>query len=153
MSSHNEVDCQLCDKAAVYCLVSFQGDYGINVCSHCYSGEVVETLNALFDEYSLRKPKPRTIEELTGCDGYDMWRDSHTGNDMWMSNPERKERIEREASEGGEGSTHREILEDWREYLDIIEHMPESFKIDLRYQIDKCDKDLTNKGWIDNIIG
>lgn len=37
-----------------------------------------------------------------------------SSSDDWMLDPERMERCDNAASDGADGSTHREIIEDWR---------------------------------------
>lgn len=42
-------------------------------------------------------------------------------NGDWMRDTERMERCHDAAEHGAEGSTHREIMEDWREFLERLE--------------------------------
>jgi hypothetical protein len=44
-------------------------------------------------------------------------------NDDWIADPERMERCERAAEHGAEGSTHAEIIEDWRKaFADFVRY-------------------------------
>ena len=46
---------------------------------------------------------------------FETWQESHLGNDLFISDPERADRIHEHAEDGGDGSTHAEIIDDWRE--------------------------------------
>ena len=45
----------------------------------------------------------------------DMVANQFGSNDDWLSDPERMERCERAAEDGGDGSTHAEVIDDWRQ--------------------------------------
>lgn len=75
---------------------------------------------------------PATLEELYQSSGFDIFRESKLGNDLFISDPDRANRIHEAAEHGAEGSTHAEIMEDWREYLDQLkdEHDRHAWSID-----------------------
>lgn len=49
--------------------------------------------------------------------GFQAFQESVLGNDLWLENPERAQRINEAAEHGSDGSTHAEMIKDWREYL------------------------------------
>jgi len=63
---------------------------------------------------------PETIKELLNNPQYDGFIGSKLGNDLFISDPDRAERIHEAAEYGSDGSTHYEIIEDWREFADML---------------------------------
>lgn len=61
---------------------------------------------------------PSTLEELYNHPDF---RSFGSSSDDWLHDPERMERCDAAAEHGGDGSTHAEILEDWREFLSRLE--------------------------------
>jgi len=58
------------------------------------------------------------LDEMISCHEYDIFRESKLGNDLWINDPNRAERIHEAVESGSDGSTHYEIIKDWREFLD-----------------------------------
>lgn len=67
------------------------------------------------------------------------------GNNLFINDPERAERIEEQAEHGLNGSYHSEIIEDWREFLNII-RLPKKVKQNIEKEIDICEKFHENNG-------
>lgn len=63
---------------------------------------------------------PSTIDQLLNHPKWDSFIGSKLGNDLFINDPERAERLHEAAEHGGDGSTHYEIIEDWREFVDIL---------------------------------
>jgi cell wall assembly regulator SMI1 len=63
---------------------------------------------------------PETIDELLNHPKWDGFIGSKLGNDLFINDPERAERIHEAAEYGSDGSTHYEIIEDWREFADML---------------------------------
>jgi len=61
-------------------------------------------------------PYPDTIDALLALPGWQYFQASKLGNDLFISDPDRANRIYAAAEDGGDGSTHAEVLEDWREF-------------------------------------
>jgi hypothetical protein len=47
-----------------------------------------------------------------------MWIGDKLGNDLFINDPNRANRLEKAARDGCDGSYHYEIIEDWEEYSD-----------------------------------
>ena len=63
---------------------------------------------------------PKTIDDLLSHPKWDGFIGSKLGNDLFINDPERAERIHDHAESGSDGSTHAERMEDWREFaLDL----------------------------------
>jgi hypothetical protein len=63
---------------------------------------------------------PEAIDELLNHPKWDGFIGSKLGNDLFINDPERAERIHEAAEYGSDGSTHYEIIEDWREFADML---------------------------------
>ena len=63
---------------------------------------------------------PETIDELLNHPKWDGFIGSKLGNDLFINDPERAERIHEAAEYGSDGSTHYEIIGDWREFADML---------------------------------
>lgn len=61
---------------------------------------------------------PRTLREIIEHPDFHPFGSS---SDDWIDNPERMERCHEAAEDGCDGSTHGEVIEDWREFLDRLE--------------------------------
>lgn len=51
---------------------------------------------------------------------FDMFIGDKLGNDLFINDPERAERITEYAEDGCNGSMHFEVIEDWRDYLNTL---------------------------------
>lgn len=63
---------------------------------------------------------PATIHELTNSQAWDYFIADRLGNDLFLSDPDRAERIHKAAEDGADGSTHQEVIEDWRDCVEQI---------------------------------
>lgn len=63
---------------------------------------------------------PKTVADLLAHHEFDGFISSKLGNDLFINDPERAERIHEYAESGGDGSTHAEHIEDWREFADML---------------------------------
>jgi hypothetical protein len=61
-----------------------------------------------------------TLEEMYNSKEYQYFITEKLGNDLYLNDPERAERIDEYAAEGICGSTHRETIGDWQEFLDSL---------------------------------
>lgn len=59
----------------------------------------------------------KTLDDLIRSRGFETFLDSKTGNNMYLSDPERRTRMDEASVDGMEGSLHCEIIQDWEEYL------------------------------------
>ena len=58
-----------------------------------------------------------SIPEMLQSRDFQAFQESTLGNDLWFENPERAQRLHEYAEHGSDGSTHAEMIEDWRDYL------------------------------------
>lgn len=92
------------------------------------------------------------LSELYNSDGFDRFQGANLGNDLFVHDPDRAARLQEYAADGMDGSTHAEIIQDWRDYLDISDY-PNWVKTILSVQIDACEKWHVDNGSINDIIG
>ena len=112
--------------------------------------------------------KMKTLSDLIQSDAFQMFQSDKSGNDLFINDPERAERIYDAASEGGDGSTHYENIEDMREFLDRLSifdpdyEEPEAEKdFDIHFfdyaniakEIDDLEKWHIENGSIDKVCG
>ncbi len=58
------------------------------------------------------------LDEMYNCSMYQGWISDRLGNDLFLSDPERADRIHKYAEDGSDGSTHGEVINDWDEFLE-----------------------------------
>lgn len=63
---------------------------------------------------------PATIREMLDSRAFQTFQESKLGNDLFISDPDRAERIHDAAEDGCDGSTHAEHIDDWREFVDDV---------------------------------
>ena len=61
-----------------------------------------------------------TLSEMYNSREYQEFISVKLGNDLFINDPERAERIAEHAEDGINGSTHNETIEDWREFLESL---------------------------------
>lgn len=93
------------------------------------------------------KLKIKTLKDLYESQGYEYFIDSKLGNDLFINDPDRADRIHKYAEEGLNGSTHQETIEDWRDYLNTLKVFDPEFEDD---DEDLSEYDITQETY-DNI--
>ena len=75
---------------------------------------------------------PATIREMLDSRAFQTFQESKLGNDLFISDPDRAERIHDAAEDGCDGSTHAEHIDDWREFVDDLKDdaMRQAWKLD-----------------------
>lgn len=63
---------------------------------------------------------PATIHDMLNSRGWDCFISDRLGNDLFLSDPDRAERIRAAAENGADGSTHAEHIDDLRDYVEQI---------------------------------
>lgn len=63
------------------------------------------------------KSKYSTLREMYGSREFEAYISDKLGNDLFINDPERADRIDEAAQDGADGSTHAEHIDDWREFL------------------------------------
>ena len=57
------------------------------------------------------------LQEMLDSREWNSYQGDRLGNDLFISDPDRANRIQRAAEDGADGSTHAEVIDDWREFL------------------------------------
>lgn len=78
------------------------------------------------------------LGELWRSQEFQIFTESKLGNDLFINDPERANRIHDAAEHGCDGSTHAEHIEDWQEFLDDSE-LPDEIKESIQKEIDACE--------------
>ena len=84
----------------------------------------------------------KSLEEMYQSEEFQMWDSDNRsagGSGIILTDPDRYDRIEEGAEFGTEGSTHQEIIEDWREFLDNLDE-DEADLDAITAEIDDCEK-------------
>ena len=105
-----------------------------------------EVVEAILNMY------PLSIDEMIETDELNMYVSDKVGNDLFINNPERAERIYKAAKHGSDGSTHNEILEDWYEFIDDSEY-PEWVKVLLHKELGVLVEWHEENGTLNEIVG
>lgn len=88
-----------------------------------------------------------TLNEMLQCESYQNYESNKLGNDLFINDPERAERIAEYAIDGCEGSTHAEKIEDMNDYLNSLKVYDPLYD----YDENLADYDITQEIY-DNII-
>ena len=86
--------------------------------------------------YSVRS---LTLDKIIRSNEYEAYISDKLGNNLFINDPERAERLHDYAEEGEDGSRHSEVIEDWLEFLDTLK-LPESIKTNITNEIIQCRK-------------
>lgn len=57
------------------------------------------------------------LSEMIRSSAFQSFQESRLGNDLFIDDPQRAERIHDAAENGCNGSTHGEVIQDWRDFL------------------------------------
>jgi hypothetical protein len=74
--------------------------------------------------------KYTSLEDLYRSVEFDNFRADLLGNDLFISDPERADRISKAAEDGADGSYHAEIIQDWRDFLSTLSIIDPDFSPD-----------------------
>jgi hypothetical protein len=100
--------------------------------------------------------------------GYATFVESNLGNNLFINAPERAQRMQDYAEVGCDGSTHQEVINDWREYLDTLAIFDPDWHDDsdkarcditkatydaITVEINCAEADLERKGILFSVIG
>lgn len=94
----------------------------------------------------------KILSDLIDSPGFDAYLGDKLGNQLFLDDPERADRLQQYSADGGDGSTHAECIEDWREYLDTCE-IDDETKEAIEEEIAECEKLHKAAGTLDEIIG
>ena len=92
-----------------------------------------------------------TIDDMLNSDAYQAFISDKLGNDLFISDPDRGDRLYEYAENGADGSTHAEVIEDWRDFVKYCD-LPERCKDALRAEINACEQWHDKNGSLDTII-
>jgi len=62
----------------------------------------------------------KTLHDLVNSEEYQSYISDKLGNDLFLSDPDRADRLQKFAEEGGDGSTHSEVIDDQKEFLNSL---------------------------------
>jgi hypothetical protein len=89
-----------------------------------YLDKVLNEGRAVLDENT----KIESLDDMVNSREYQAYLSDKLGNDLFINDPDRADRIHNAAENGDDGSTHREVIEDQREFLDMLVVLdPEDF--------------------------
>lgn len=107
-----------------------------------------------------------SLSSLYSSRNFDLWQGSNLGSDLFIISPERASRREKAAETGSCGDTHREIIDDWRNFLKTLKvydpeyddpeneyDITETTRQAINKEIDACEAYHISAGSIDNEIG
>ena len=57
------------------------------------------------------------LDEMIRSREFESYNESNLGNDLFINDPERGKRVYDAAEYGANGSTHGEVIQDWRDFL------------------------------------
>jgi hypothetical protein len=113
-----------------------------------------------------QKPKEeiKNLDDLIRSEGFQSFDSDRRGNDMFINDPKRAERCYDAAENGSDGSTHAEIIQDWRDYLDTLKVIDPEFLEEggditqavydaISAEIDSCEAWHIEHGSIDQQLG
>lgn len=88
------------------------------------------------------KTLPATIHEMLNSPEWDAFISDRLGNDLFLSDPDRAERIHSAAENGADGSTHQEVIDDWRDFVNMLhrEASQEAWGIDDEKESEAAEK-------------
>ena len=95
----------------------------------------------------------KTLEEMYNTREYMAYIADKLGNDLFINDPDRAERIHNAAEQGCDGSLHCEIIEDWREFLDMSDGISEEDRDNITKQIDEVEKWHMDNGSLFTEVG
>jgi hypothetical protein len=105
---------------------------------------------------------PTTLREMLSMREWDYFIGDKLGNNLFLTDPDRANRLHEAAEDGADGSTHAEHIEDWRDFLSILKQsVPYSEEQDeIREQLEKIADEIDAKeeyldknGQLDKVIG
>lgn len=92
-----------------------------------------------------------TLDDLTGSPEYESYKFGSSSDD-WIHDTDRMERIEENWP--GDGSTHGEYIQDFRECLrDCFPDLDDSTRERIERDIDECEEWHENNGSLHDVIG
>lgn len=92
------------------------------------------------------------LTEMIDSPDYQTFESDKLGNDLFIDDPERADRLYEYAEEGGNGSTHAEVIQDWRDFLDIADY-PDEVYDHILVEIDVCEDWHEQNGSLWEVIG
>ena len=93
------------------------------------------------------------LDDLLQSSEYDNYRFGSSSDD-WLRDSDRMERVNTAAESGGDGSTHGEHIQDWRECLaDCFDDLDDDTRDAIDNEIDDCEQWHIDNGSIDQEVG
>lgn len=97
------------------------------------------------------KEEIHTLQDLLSSKEYEKSRFGSSSDDM-INDTGRYRRCIKASENGGDGSTHAEYIQDWRDCLDRLD-LSEEINTKIRYEIDACEAWHEANGSLDEMCG
>ena len=122
---------------------------------------------SLTEEATMRqKPKDeiKNLDDLIRSEGFQYFDSDRRGNQMFIDDPDRAERCYDAAENGSDGSTHAEVIQDWRDYLATLKVIDPAYPDEtgdisetvfaaITAEIDACEEWHEKNGSLHNQLG
>jgi hypothetical protein len=106
------------------------------------------------------------LDEMIRCQAMEYFLADRLGNDLFINDPDRADRIHEAAEVGADGSTHAETIQDWRDFLgqhrafdpdfddeNTSDRLPEAVIDSINAEIDACEARHGAAGTLHEEIG
>jgi hypothetical protein len=90
-----------------------------------------------------------TLREMLDSAEFQAWQSDKLSTDLSVKLSGRFDRIEQYAEQGADGSTHREVIEDWFDYANFVCSIPTTVIL----EIEAAERRHEEAGTLDEIIG
>ena len=124
-------------------LLTIPGIY--EILSEEYNNDVLDACQALAPLI--------TINDMLNSREYQAFISDRLGNDLFISDPDRADRLFEAAEEGADGSTHAEHIDDWRDFINNAADYPEHIADALLAECDTVEQWHIDHGTLDNHVG
>jgi len=111
-----------------------------------------------------KKEEIKNLDDLIRSEGFQYFDSDRRGNQMFLDDPKRAKRCYDAAEFGSDGSTHREIIQDWRDYLGTLRVIDPEFPeengdileaicVAITAEIDACEEWHEKNGSLEKQLG
>lgn len=106
----------------------------------------------------MNNPTFTTLDEMLHSKEFDSYQGDALGNGLCLHDPDRYNRLQWYSQNGSDGSTHAEVIQDWRDFLDISpfdiwDDEQQAIKDAIIAEIDACEERHEKAGTLYKVIG
>jgi hypothetical protein len=106
-------------------------------CLYCVHNQKIKGDKMKTSIFAIRR---FNLEDMYNSRQFESYISDKLGNDLFSSDPDRADRIHKAAESGSDGSYHAEVIEDWRDFLGLIENdLPCKVVSNINTEIDSCE--------------